>query len=1522
MMMMISDEDVSEVEGNVIEYINTTPADEDDTEIERFGESHTNENTEVHVRQRSHLTMEKFAVDLDKVLDEFEFNEDRAEQMATILAKRNNSSISPLGHLLHQSPSACFRRPAFEPINLADADFAADPQITAPCYNNGFSSATSSSPGPPPEGNVYLTHSENINKNEIRSRREIGNDSQNSDLNWQQSVSSAFHNNSRIDVSTFDQRNLSQNSNYSEQMQNQGNLAHPSHIWQQDVIQERLESSNKLNVSGVFSSLNEYLNAGNIESKLGDSNIVKYRTSWNPCSHRVELEENGNYAFNNSETLVGNLSNFEHQSPSLAHKNNTEKNEAQKLEFRGLDESIQQDKQNEDMKFSGNDWATTIDVCKVSENSSLNSYADLIPISYSRSLREENNISEQKVNSDLTCSDETPDLIDSSVISNRDCNTNRTGSQPQEITQPNENSGIEHGSMFSSELSHEIDLQNYPSKDCSQTNITLLPDIASSGRSMPRIDANVTSDLVTSHDVMNCSNNENVLDLINRGSETSDDVLTDQVSVEVNSHSARLPKSTEFHDSLKPQTTDKSSVNESVASQSEDASIAADFKLHETLLEKEDEKTSAEVPLVGFNALEELDDAELNQYLEELEDLEYETGHDKSELISGEKLSLEGQDSVMSSSETDIRKEIFLTKPISKELHERRETSDSYLDTKDRDQTVVDEESKMHCKNYSDIGKTSNVSSNLQITSFLNNSQSSSTIVADNKTCIKENISEGAVNMSSVHGSTSGSKSTAVITSVSCGTDKCAETAQAVESASIVTLDTSAASMPNISSASKSTSAITNLISIDCHQINQVTKENSNQIQSDSEENRTLETEDNNSKGKVSPDSVMSESKSLDCVKSVSDLEKMESSLGSVKNHSSSTMNNMSSSQDTNFDSAENGLSTPEIYLSSNETSFCDKSPQESLPDYETAISHPSTVDSKTSHSDVKNDTSKTVTKNVTEVEYSEVQSPPGETPSAEARMSRTEIEDNIPLSSPDISESSSIEQAMSPITSLQIATPLSDDMSDILSPEERSLGKLPPFWVPDADAPNCMLCDVKFTVLKRRHHCRACGKVIFFLVEQGESASGSPSSLNEEGVANGNNAPLGRQPNPNNPMEYCSTIPPLEQAASVLRQPPPSVLVPVGVLKREGLPPLAVISKGEIKFEDVVDQEKQMVALRLESEPPAVFAINRNLFVHIKILNLDCCVNRTCWCFTTSGMSCVGQDEIMIILECLPDETCIPKDIFRHLNTLYQDASRGNTVSELGHTVFQGVPFLNSSDHGGFIYIRPSFQCLQKLIIPPSPYLVAILVHRWETPWATVFPIRLMLRLGAEYRYYPCMLVSIRNRRPVYWEIGHTIINLLAVIRALNNSNDHVLALASNFSFQADSHLVCIQSNRDESYHTQAINIHNKPRKVTGASFVVFNGALKASSNLTAKSSIVEDGLMVQITPDTMQALRAALRNMQDFCVGCGPAGASQPDELVNLKWVQDDKNFNVGQMKAQAGEVILWTSAVCQNHLPGQLA
>ncbi|OXU21599.1 hypothetical protein TSAR_014260 [Trichomalopsis sarcophagae] len=618
-----------------------------------------------------------------------------------------------------------------------------------------------------------------------------------------------------------------------------------------------------------------------------------------------------------------------------------------------------------------------------------------------------------------------------------------------------------------------------------------------------------------------------------------------------------------------------------------------------------------------------------------------------------------------------------------------------------------------------------------------------------------------------------------------------------------------------------------------------------------------------------------------------------------------------------------------------------------------------------------------------------------------------------------------------------------SPDVSENSSMESGTvLGKQPPFWVPDSDAPNCMLCDMKFTVVKRRHHCRACGKVFcnkccsnklrleyqktidsrvcipcYLVLTKPESDTGSGdyagfSTMNSTGI----NSPQGRPPNPNNPMEYCSKIPPLEQLAGGLPPAPPTVMVPVGVLKREGsskqrsegpksvmfsdgirpgcdlteldtswdwkgpsaaarnpvprrtigagyvasssnkkqncppidaktnsyipqdpaaLPPTVTIHKGQITYHQVTDPVSLCASLKNECEPPVMFAIQRNLFALVKIINLNCCVNRICWNVTSKGLACVGQDEIVFLVETLPDETQVPKDLLLHINLIYHEAAKGNTIPEYGMSIHQEGNLLGSREHVGFLFIRQTLQCLQKVIVPPAPFLVGLLVHRWETPWAKVFPLRLVLRLGAEYRYYPCPLVSVRLRNSVYLEIGHTIMKVLAdfrnfaytlpkvqgmtihmegnstnvrfpknrynqVIKGLNNSNDHVLAFASNFSIQADSHLVCIQvavnNEEDSGYQTQAINIQNKPRKVTGASFIVINGALKSSMGLSAKSSIVEDGLMVQIMPEKMEALKAALKNMQDFTIGCGKQGAPEPDEIVNIKWVENDTQFNLG--------------------------
>lgn len=46
--------------------------------------------------------------------------------------------------------------------------------------------------------------------------------------------------------------------------------------------------------------------------------------------------------------------------------------------------------------------------------------------------------------------------------------------------------------------------------------------------------------------------------------------------------------------------------------------------------------------------------------------------------------------------------------------------------------------------------------------------------------------------------------------------------------------------------------------------------------------------------------------------------------------------------------------------------------------------------------------------------------------------------------------------------------------------------GEVAPVWVPDSQAPNCMKCEARFTFTKRRHHCRACGKVSCVCQESG----------------------------------------------------------------------------------------------------------------------------------------------------------------------------------------------------------------------------------------------------------------------------------------------------------------------------------------------------------------------------------------------------------------------------------------------------
>lgn len=52
----------------------------------------------------------------------------------------------------------------------------------------------------------------------------------------------------------------------------------------------------------------------------------------------------------------------------------------------------------------------------------------------------------------------------------------------------------------------------------------------------------------------------------------------------------------------------------------------------------------------------------------------------------------------------------------------------------------------------------------------------------------------------------------------------------------------------------------------------------------------------------------------------------------------------------------------------------------------------------------------------------------------------------------------------------------------------------------------------------------------------------------------------------------------------------------------------------------------------------------------------------------------------------------------------------------------------------------------------------------------------------------------------------------------------------------------------------------------------------------------------MVQITNESMAALKAALLDMRDYTIGCGAIDAPAPDEQIIVQWVEDDHKVNIG--------------------------
>uniref|UniRef100_A0A5S6QBR0 FYVE-type domain-containing protein n=1 Tax=Trichuris muris TaxID=70415 RepID=A0A5S6QBR0_TRIMR len=570
------------------------------------------------------------------------------------------------------------------------------------------------------------------------------------------------------------------------------------------------------------------------------------------------------------------------------------------------------------------------------------------------------------------------------------------------------------------------------------------------------------------------------------------------------------------------------------------------------------------------------------------------------------------------------------------------------------------------------------------------------------------------------------------------------------------------------------------------------------------------------------------------------------------------------------------------------------------------------------------------------------------------------------------------------------------------------TLGATAPEWVPDDEWRVCMQCENHFTLIKRRHHCRACGRVLcsdccnmraklpYMDGKTARVCQQCACILNQEDVNEPVSAgPIARSGYPLPADEASSrasphlvTSAPCTRASALKkpgasRQEAKTVTFADGVCpgessKRAAKEPTvgvlcrALVSSSQVNpvssqeegsgekvdrrareresflpelerlpvvtFNDgsVVSEEHSLPDL-LKDGVEVSFHLKRNLQVNVQLSRIGSQPGKRFWRFVTHGMCNTGKMEVVILLERLGHQILPPYGMFPYLDQLYNKFLEDSFVtSDLpGGVCFVDVMtgkgaagnfgFLGNRENAGFVYFLPTEAVFDQLHLSKSLMLVGLLIHRSEVIWAEVLPLRLLLRIGFACNVYPWPVTSQQVRASYFGETGHTVMSLLndlrnftysipsvsrstvtidgsrveirisedsyeQIVRVLNTSNEHVVAWACDFCAYAHGHLACVQDSNTGSYVAKRLSLNSTPVgecTVIGCSFVIFNASLKSCSQ-GVRSSIVEDGVMVQLHLDSVSKLCERLRNREDFSLQ-GEATGEQSVCTLNVSWTKE---------------------------------
>ncbi|CAH8656068.1 unnamed protein product [Schistosoma bovis] len=360
---------------------------------------------------------------------------------------------------------------------------------------------------------------------------------------------------------------------------------------------------------------------------------------------------------------------------------------------------------------------------------------------------------------------------------------------------------------------------------------------------------------------------------------------------------------------------------------------------------------------------------------------------------------------------------------------------------------------------------------------------------------------------------------------------------------------------------------------------------------------------------------------------------------------------------------------------------------------------------------------------------------------------------------------------------------------------------------------------------------------------------------------------------------------------------------------------------------------------------PGITIALTRNLHIRVHSTELNCCLKQSAWCFSSSGFYQFGQEEIVILLRRRFDEKLPPMEIFYQYWLIYQalvnyaekqvksDVNFESFNSQTYNRPFGSAPFrshdcffeklyfandrcssspctdsdmtngyywlnsrsLTSSNYGssnpyGFVFFHPTHQCLLGLHLPNPPFLIALLVHIQEAPWAYHLPSRILLNLGKMSHYYPTTLLSDRDRKILFdcKLDGESFLQLFTNIKPFIypdfmtfTPKQRCIPLPELLfhinGFYAHLNVVKSESDTNTTTHNDGVEDVIVELLVTGLSFVAFSGHASFCSAI-----IVEDGLYISMTSLKFHQLVNSLKNGYDLSIPIRSSRNIQPSTKV----------------------------------------